>query len=108
MYQYEMGGAYGSEIARLEQCMRESVQRAAPLEALTRALASRPEGHRLALVQPNDLISNTHGYARAVQQSMDVLRGHRQRIPTGIALVLVIAVIAIFAALLLRLGGGRS
>jgi hypothetical protein len=87
---------------QLRQYMEDVVRRAARLEGLARALAAGPQGGRLVIARPNDMISTHPGYGSAVQDSMNVLRGHRQMIPTGWVLLLVVAVIGIFVALLLR------
>lgn len=93
---------YGPETMQLRQYMENVVRHAAQLEGLARALNAGPQGGRLVIARSNDMISTHPGYGSAVQESMNVLRGHRQLIPNGIILVLVVAVIGIFIALMLR------
>lgn len=93
---------YGPETQQLRQYMENVVRHAARLEGLARTLAGGPQGGRLVIAQPNDMIATHPGYGSAVQESMDVLRGHRALIPNGWVLLLVVAVIAIFVALMLR------
>ena len=101
---HEMDWAYGTEMARIEQLLRDGLQRAARLDGLAQVLAARPQGSQLVIAPPNDAFSNHPHYARAVQESMNVLQGHRARIPTWLVLALMIGVIAILVALMWRLG----
>jgi hypothetical protein len=101
-YMVDLQHDYGPETAQLCQYLENVVRRAAQLEGLARFLAARPQGSGLIVTRPNDAISTYPGYGQAVQESMQLLRGNGHRIPTAAVLVLVIAVIAIFVALLLR------